>query len=72
MLSKYYSVITKKYGIKVGGVKELGDKSKYIVHYRNLQLHLSLRVKLVSPHRILKFNQSDWLKNEMILIQTKE
>ena len=37
MLSKYCSNIAKKYGIKVGGVNELvpnlGNKSKYVVHW---------------------------------------
>ena len=50
MLSKYCSDITKKYGIKVRVVTKLvpnlGNKSKYILHYRNLQLYLSLRNKI--------------------------
>ena len=29
-------------------------------------------MKLIKIHGILKFNQSDWLKNTLILIQTKE
>ena len=41
MLSKYCSDIADQYGIKVGGVKKsipnLKDKTKYVVHYRNLQ-----------------------------------
>ena len=40
MMSKYCNGIANKYGIKVGGVKELipnlGDKIKYVVHYKNL------------------------------------
>ena len=40
MLSKYYSNIADKYGIKIGGVNKLvsnlGNKSRYIFHYKGL------------------------------------
>ena len=76
MLSNYCSNIANKYDIKIGGVNKLvpnlGNKSKYVLHYKNLELYLSLGMKLVNVHRILKFKQSDWLKNILILIQTKE
>ena len=55
-----------KYGIKVGDVKKLisnlGGKTNYAVDYRNIQLYLSLELKLTKIHKVLKFRQSDWIK----------
>ena len=66
MLSDYFKEIPDKYGIKVGDVKKLipnlGDKTNYVVHYRILQLYLSLGMKLTKIHKVLKFKQSDWMK----------
>ena len=74
MLSKYCSNITNKYGIKVGGVKKLitnlGDKVKYVVHYKNLQYYLPLGMKLIKVHRNLKFKQSNWLRKLLRMLSS--
>ena len=65
-MSKYSSYIASKYDIKIGGVNKLvpnlGYESKYVFHYKNLQLYLSLGIKLTNIHNILKLKQSGWLK----------
>ena len=66
MLSKYCSDIANKYGIKIDRVNKLvpnlRDKIKYVVHYKSLQYYLSLGMKLIKVHRILKLKQFNWLK----------
>ena len=66
MLSNYCQKIASEYEIKVGDVKKsipnLGNKTNYVVYYRNFQLYLSLGMKLTKIHRIFKSKQSDWMK----------
>ena len=58
MLSAYCKKIAEKYNISIGLVSKLiptlRDKKEYVLHYRNL--------KIKKVHRVLKFDQSAWLK----------
>ena len=58
ILSKYCKEIADNYEIKVGDVNNLipnlNNKNNYVVHYRNLQLYLSLEMKLTKSHKNFK------------------
>ena len=38
-------------------------KNNYVVHYRNLKFYLSNKLILKKVHKILEFQQRDWMKS---------
>ena len=48
-------------------IQSLNDKKNYTVHYITLKLYVSLGMEVKKVHRVLKFNQSLWLKPYMEL-----
>ena len=69
MLTDYCKKFADKYGITVGNVKKLipnlGNRTNYLLHYKNLQLCLSLGMKMTKLHETIKFKQSDWMKKHI-------
>ena len=57
--------IQEQFGISIGQVAKLiptlASKKNYVLHHRNLQLYLTLGLKLKKVHRALEFDQSPWL-----------
>ena len=43
-------------------IPNLANQTKNVVHCKNLQLYLSLGMKLTKIHRALQFKQSNWMK----------
>ena len=38
------------------------NKDRYVLHYRNLQLYMSLGMRLTEVHRALRFDQRPWME----------
>ena len=41
---------------------DLRDKTRYVVHYRNLKLYIKLGLVITKVHCVLAFKQAPWLK----------
>ena len=66
MLPDHCKKIADKYTIKVDDVMKLipnlANKTNFVLHYGNLQLYLSLGIKLTKVDKALKFKQSERMK----------
>ena len=40
----------------------LQDKTEYFIHIRNLKQALNYRLVLKKVHKVIKFDENDWLK----------
>ena len=43
-------------------IPTLDNKENNVSHYRNLQLHTDLGLKVKKVHKVLEFKQSPWLR----------
>jgi len=65
MLSRYQQTLGEDLKVTFEGRKlcpTLYDKHKYICHYRSLKQFLELGLILTKVHRVIEFNQKDWLR----------
>ena len=64
--SPYQQALARELGLTKDKTEKLlltlWDKEKYVIHYRNLQLYLSLGMRLKKVHSVLAFTQEDWME----------
>ena len=49
-------------------VAKLRDKTEYFIHIINLKQALNHWLVLKKVHRLIKFNQSDWIKIRILIL----
>ena len=74
MISETQVEIRKCYTMNQNGtstklVPNLFNKTKYCCHYQNLKFYLEHGLKLTKVHRVLRFKQSQWLAQYIIINQ---
>ena len=61
-LSEYQNDIIGESSLKVKKLApNLNDKTKYVLHYRNLQQYIKEGMRVKKIHRAISFDQSDWM-----------
>ena len=53
-------------------IQNLGNKTNYVLRYKNLLLYLSLGMKLTEIHKALTFKQSNWMKKNILILTLKK
>ena len=65
MMSPYQQKLIDELGVSISCEKlvpNLMNKSRYVLHYRNLQLYLKLGMKITKVHKVLAFHQTAWMQ----------
>ena len=67
VLSPYCQELSECLNLRLGAVpklvRNLRDKTNYVVHYRNLKQYLALGMKFTKTHHVIVFQQSPSLKS---------